>query len=181
MAVHDFLKAQTPDVLLITPLLYFGSSQVGYVRAARALGIPSVLCVGSWDHLTTKGIIHDVPDVVTVWNEAQRREASAIHGVSPTESGCHWRASLRSLVRYQSRVLLATSFVTTSGWTLRTAALCFTCVRRLSLRRTKSVLLKAWIRAIRSHANPQLRQVGLLDPSTPTEFSAVGYRGLFEL
>src|SRR5512132_1708752 len=40
-----FLHKEQPDVLLVTPLLYFGSPQVEYVRAARALGIPTVLGV----------------------------------------------------------------------------------------------------------------------------------------
>ena len=79
----ETLDDQRPDVLLVTPLLYFGSPQVDYVRAARARGIPSVHCVGSWDHLTTKGMIHEIPDRVTVWNEAQRQEASELHGVPP--------------------------------------------------------------------------------------------------
>jgi len=71
-----------PDVLLVTPLLYFGSPQVDVVRAARDRGIPVCHCVGSWDHLTTKGMIHEVPDRMTVWNEMQRREAHEIHGVA---------------------------------------------------------------------------------------------------
>src|SRR5262249_40626474 len=53
-SVVKYLQKQRPDLLLITPLLYFGSQQVEYVRAARALGIPTILGVGSWDHLTTK-------------------------------------------------------------------------------------------------------------------------------
>jgi hypothetical protein len=66
------LTDHRPDVLLMTPLLYFGSQQVEYVRAAKAAGIPCVLGVGSWDHLTTKGRIHERPDRVVVWNEFQR-------------------------------------------------------------------------------------------------------------
>ncbi len=77
------LRDRRPDALLITPLLYFGTSQVDYVRAARRLGIPSVLGVGSWDHLTTKGLIHEAPDRVVVWNEMQRREAAELHGIDP--------------------------------------------------------------------------------------------------
>jgi len=77
------LDEHQPDVLLVTPLLYFGSAQVDYVRAARARGIPTCHAVGSWDHLTTKGLIHEVADRMTVWNEAQRREAAEWHGVSP--------------------------------------------------------------------------------------------------
>jgi hypothetical protein len=72
-----------PDLLLITPLLYFGSRQVDYVRCARARGISSVLAVGSWDHLTTKGLIHEMPDRMLVWNERQRTEAVELHGARP--------------------------------------------------------------------------------------------------
>lgn len=81
--VVRFLDAERPDLLLVTPLLYFGSQQGDYVRAARRLGIRSVLAVGSWDHLTTKGLIHAVPDRVVVWNDAQRQEAWDIHGIAP--------------------------------------------------------------------------------------------------
>ncbi|MBI4886455.1 MAG: hypothetical protein HY824_05145 [Acidobacteria bacterium] len=82
-AARELLETERPDVLLVTPLLYFGNSQVDYVRVARQLGIPTVLGVGSWDHLTTKGLLHVVPDRVVVWNEAQRTEAWEIHGVPP--------------------------------------------------------------------------------------------------
>ena len=80
-AARSLLEEQAPDVLVVTPLLYFGSRQTDYVRAARALGIPTLLSVGSWDHLTTKGLIHEVPDRVVVWNEAQKKEAVEIHQV----------------------------------------------------------------------------------------------------
>src|SRR5688572_28585109 len=80
--VVDVFRRVQPDVLLLTPLLYFRSHQVDHVRCARQLGIRSVLGVGSWDHLTTKGLIHEVPDRVLVWNEAQKREAIELHGVA---------------------------------------------------------------------------------------------------
>ena len=83
-SVERLLRDRHPDLLLLTPLLYFGSHQVDYVRAARARGIRTVLGVGSWDHLTTKGLIHEVPDHVMVWNEMQRREAAELHGVDPS-------------------------------------------------------------------------------------------------
>lgn len=82
--IVEFLQEQTPDVLLVTPLIEIGSPQFEYVSAARQLGIPVVHCVASWDNLTTKGRIHDVPDLVTVWNEAQRAEAVRLHEV-PSE------------------------------------------------------------------------------------------------
>src|SRR4030095_13968020 len=41
----------------------------------------SALCVASWDNLTSKGLVRVLPDHVVVWNEAQKREATALHGV----------------------------------------------------------------------------------------------------
>jgi hypothetical protein len=79
--IEAFLREQQPDLLLVTPLIELGSQQVDYVKAARALGIRSALCVASWDNLTSKGLVRVLPDHVVVWNEAQKREAMSLHGV----------------------------------------------------------------------------------------------------
>ena len=104
--VRAVFERSKPDVLLVTPLLYFGSKQVDYVRQARALGISSVLGVGSWDHLTTKGLIHEIPDRLLVWNELQRTEAAELHGVPPdhvvvtgAQAYDHWFAAAPSTTR----------------------------------------------------------------------------------
>src|SRR5207247_7762065 len=76
-----YVRGQDPDVVLFTPLLEPGSVQAEFMRAAKAIGVPTCLCVHSWDNLTNKGLIHEVPDAVTVWNEMQAREAVELHGV----------------------------------------------------------------------------------------------------
>jgi hypothetical protein len=81
--VMGLLERERPDAVLVSPLLKRGATQVSYLRAARRLGIPSALCVASWDNLTTTGGIHEMPDLVTVWNHAQREEAIRLHGVPP--------------------------------------------------------------------------------------------------
>jgi len=78
--IEQFVRACAPDLLLVTPLVEPGSPQSEYVRAARALGIPTGLCVYSWDNLTNKGLIHGPVDLVTVWNEMMKREAVELHG-----------------------------------------------------------------------------------------------------
>lgn len=91
-AIETFLRAQHPDLLLVTPLVELGSQQVDYVKAARQLGIRSALCVASWDNLTSKGLIRVLPDHVLVWNETQTREAVELHGVGPGQvvvTGAH--------------------------------------------------------------------------------------------
>ena len=79
--VEAFLRAERPDVVLVTPLINFGSYQADYVKSARALGIPVGFPVFSWDNLSNKGLIHVVPDRVFVWNSRQRLEAVKMHHV----------------------------------------------------------------------------------------------------
>lgn len=76
----DLLKRK-PDVLVATPINLRASEEVEYVKAAKALNIPTVVPVLSWDNLTTKGIFHIIPDLTCVWNETQRHEANSINGV----------------------------------------------------------------------------------------------------
>ena len=82
-AIDRFIGQFTPDVLIVTPLIEPGSPQVDYVRSARAQGIPTALCVASWDNLTNKGLIHEPVDLVAVWNDAMKDEAVRFHGVPP--------------------------------------------------------------------------------------------------
>ena len=81
IGVDEFIAEHEADVLLITPLIELGSPQLDYMRAARALGIRSALCVWSWDHLSSKALIRVVPDKVIVWNDTQRDEAQRFHGI----------------------------------------------------------------------------------------------------
>jgi hypothetical protein len=81
--VRRFVQGRRPDLLLVTPMVDYGTRQPEFVRAAREQLIPSGVCVTSWDNLTTKGLVHEVPDVLTVWNETQAREARELHRVPP--------------------------------------------------------------------------------------------------
>jgi len=81
--IAAFVGEHRPDLLLVTPLIELGSQQVDYVKAARALGVRSALCVASWDNLTSKGLVRVTPDHVVVWNDAQKTEAVSLHDVPP--------------------------------------------------------------------------------------------------
>jgi hypothetical protein len=83
-----FLERRRPEIALFTPYVERRTEprpedaiQPELLRAARRLGIPTAVCVASWDHLTLKSSISPQPDRVLVWNEAQRREAVELHGV----------------------------------------------------------------------------------------------------
>lgn len=77
----ELIRDRRPDVVLVAPVVGAGSPQVEYLRAAAALGIPTVLPVASWDNLTNKGVIKAEPTLTVVWNEAQIDEAVRLHGI----------------------------------------------------------------------------------------------------
>ena len=79
--IQAFIRERHPDAVLITPLVDVGSSQIDYLRAAQEAGLPTGLCVWSWDHLSSKALIRDCPDRIFVWNEVQKHEAVHLHGV----------------------------------------------------------------------------------------------------
>jgi hypothetical protein len=84
-AIDDYIREQRPDVLVLTPLIDLGSPQLDYLKSARSAGVPTVLAVWSWDHLTSKSLIRMQPDRVFVWNSVQRREAAELHGVGDAD------------------------------------------------------------------------------------------------
>jgi len=81
--LEAYLAEAAPDVVVVSPLVTDQCPQVDVIKAARRLGIPSVLGVASWDHLTTKGLMRIQPDLVALWNEDQREEALAFHDADP--------------------------------------------------------------------------------------------------
>ena len=158
--VDALFKEQQWDLLLVTPLLYFGSQQVDYVRAARRRGIPSVLGVGSWDHLTTKGVIHEQPDRVVVWNERQRSEAVDLHGVpaervvvTGAQAYDHWFSIKSAATREEfcARVGLPAS----RPYLLYLCSSPFITPREVEFVRT-------WIHAVRASTRPSLAQASIL-------------------
>jgi hypothetical protein len=72
-----------PACVVVSPLVNFASREVDVVKAAKRLGIPTLLAAASWDNLTNKGRIQIQPDRIAVWNEAMRREAVELHGAVP--------------------------------------------------------------------------------------------------
>ena len=79
-----FIKYEAPDVVLVTPLVDYGSYQTDYVKSAHKAGVPVAFLPFSWDNLTNRGLVRVEPDRVLVWNDIQRREAVELHGVSDT-------------------------------------------------------------------------------------------------
>jgi hypothetical protein len=75
------LKEGKIDLVVASPLVTGNNKELEYVKAAKAIGIPTVYALASWDNLTTKGTIHVQPDLVFVWNQPILEEAIKLHGV----------------------------------------------------------------------------------------------------
>jgi hypothetical protein len=158
--VAALLDRCRPDVLFVTPLLYFGSQQVDYVRGARRRGIPSVLGVGSWDHLTTKGLIHEMPNRMIAWNEQQKGEAVDLHRAGPesviitgAQAYDHWFATQPSISREE--------FCARVGLNPARPYLLYLCSSPF-IAPHEVPFVKQWIAALRRSDSPTLRTAGIL-------------------
>ena len=158
--IESLFDRWKPDVLLVTPLLYFGSSQVDYVRCARRRGIGSVLGVGSWDHLTTKGLIHELPDRILVWNELQCTEAVELHGaqaeqvvVTGAQAYDHWFATRPSTSRE--------AFCARVGVSPERPFLLYLCSSPFIAPYEVDVV-RRWISAVRASGREPLRTAGVV-------------------
>ena len=80
-ASRAFIEAHDPDVVLVASVTAWRLPQIDHLRAARALGRRTGVCVFSWDHLSSKALLRDVPDRILLWNETQKREAIEWHGM----------------------------------------------------------------------------------------------------
>jgi hypothetical protein len=168
-AVRRQIAEIDPDVVLLTPHLMPGSLQTEYLRAAIDLGLPTVLCIASWDNLSSKQQIRLVPDAVTLWNETQLREAVEIHGL-PAErvkvTGAQvydhwftWRA------RDRSEFCAAVGLPTDRPFVLYAAGALF------PARRTEAEWAVEWLRALRASGDPRLRGIAVLVRPHPKRFA----------
>ena len=159
--IDAFLRDQNPDLLLITPLIDLGSPQADHFASARAAGIRTVLCVASWDHLSSKALLRQCPDRITVWNEVQKREAVELHRVpadrvTVTGAQCYdlWfgRKPTRTRREFCQRVGLDPDkpFVL---W------VCSSLFRRTA---NDAHIAEHWIEALRSSDDPAVRDAGIL-------------------
>jgi hypothetical protein len=159
--LDTFFREQAPDVVLITPLVDLGSAQIDHYTSARALGLRTVLCVGSWDHLSSKSLLRASPDLVTVWNDIQRREAIELHGVPPerivvTGAQCYdqWFGRRPSRSREE--------FCEHAGLDPSKPFVLYVCSSLFKNTQNEALFGEQWLQAVRASADPALREAGIL-------------------
>jgi hypothetical protein len=169
------LEARRPDLLVVTPLVYLGSSQFEVLRAALTRGIRTVYAVGSWDHLSSKALIRDMPQRVFVWNETQKNEALRLHGVPPervvvTGAQCYDQWFDRRPVRPRAE------FCRRVGLTDDRPYLLYVCSALFWGSPIEAEFVRRWVQSLRESAHPELRDVGVLirpHPARMDEWNAI--------
>ena len=159
--LERYLAEHNPDVTLITPLIDLGSPQLDHLKAARRLGLRTVLCVSSWDHLSSKARLRTFPDLITVWNHVQEREAIDMHGVpaervAVTGAQCYdqWFGREPSQDRE--------SFCRELRLPPSRPYVIWLCSSLFRGSRAESELVEEWLHALRSSDAPELRNLGVL-------------------
>ncbi len=156
-----FLREQEADAVLITPLVDLGSPQLDHFLSARALGLRTVLCVGSWDHLSSKSLLRAIPELVTVWNDTQKQEAVELHRVPPsrvvvTGAQCYdqWFGRRASRPRAE--------FFEQLGLDPAKPLILYVCSSLFRNTVSEARFVEQWIQAVRGSADPALRDAGIL-------------------
>jgi hypothetical protein len=177
-AIRAFLEAQRPDVVLITPLVDVGSSQIDYLRAAQALGIRTALCVWSWDHLSSKALVRDCPDRVFVWNGTQKDEAVRLHGVPAdrvlvTGAQCFDKWFDRQPSRDRAALCAAAGLPGAAPYLL------YVCSAPFRGSQPEAPFVAEWVRRVRASADARLASMPILvrpHPSRVREWEQVDLR-----
>jgi hypothetical protein len=160
-SARAFIEAYQPDLVLITPLIGLGSSQIDYLRVARAMGLPTGLAVWSWDHLSSKALIRDLPDRVFVWNETQKSEAMTLHHVPAerivvTGAQCFDRWFGRSPSRDRE------TFCRNLGLPSGPPILLYVCSAPFIGSQPEAPFVADWVARVRGSSSPRLREASIL-------------------
>jgi hypothetical protein len=182
--IKAYFSAQQPDVAMITPLVDLGSPQLDHLAAARALGLRTILPVGSWDHLSSKAFIRNVPDRILVWNHDPEAEAVEMHGVPAGADYGDGRASLRLCGSSGTPSRSRASFCERVGLRSDRPFILYLCSSLFRGTASEAEFVEQWVEAVRGSTDPRLKDIGILirpHPARLDEWKNVdlsGYRNL---
>jgi hypothetical protein len=160
--IAECLREQSPDLLLVSPLVAAASEQVDWIKAAQAGGIRTAVCIASWDNLTNKGLLRIEPDLVVVWNEAQKQEACRYHYI-PTDKIAITGAQLfdrwfeKTATRDRESFCRRVGLPDAGPFLLFTGSSSF-----ISESNAEVAFVRRWMQALRRSSDPVLRSINVL-------------------
>jgi len=155
-----FIRSEAPDLVLVTPLVDFGSYQTDYVKAAHRLGIPVAFVPFSWDNLTNRGLVRVSPDRAIVWNDRQKQELVRFHGMNEQD------VVIAGAPRFDSFFAMKPAsdrgcFLESLGLARDSALLLYLCSSNF-VAPQEVAFVRAWIDAVRSSSDPKLANAAIL-------------------
>ena len=176
--IVEFLRAEAPDVLLVSPLVDAASAQVAWIKAARSLGIRTAACIASWDNLTNKGLLRIEPDLVVVWNEAQKREAHEFHYIPPekvavTGAQLFDKWFVNTVTRDREAFCARIGLPDARPFLLFTGSSSF-----ISESNAEVAFVKRWVQALRASDDPELQTINIVIRPHPYNFHAWAHEPL---
>ena len=165
-----WLRAEAPDVLLVSPLVAAASGQVDWIKAAQAAGVRTAVGIASWDNLTNKGLLRIEPDAVLVWNDAQKREAHEYHyipdaKIAVTGAQLFDRWFDRTVTRDRAAFCQRVGLPGDGPFVLFTGSSSF-----ISESGAEVAFVRRWIQALRASGDPVLAGVHVLVRPHPYNF-----------
>jgi hypothetical protein len=180
-SMRSWLEDLAPDAIILTSLTFSRSSAIEQLKAARGLGIPTAAAIMSWDHLSSKALLHIAPDRTFVWNEVQKREATGMHSLPPesivvTGAQCYDQWFDRRPSRTRD------AFCADMGLEPSRPFVLYVCSAMSPVPTpVEPQFVKEWVTALRSSADPRLHDVGVLvrpHPERLKEWTDVNFDGL---
>jgi hypothetical protein len=179
-SMRTWLEDFAPDAVILTSLTFSRSSAIEQLKAARGLGIPTAAAIMSWDHLSSKALLHIAPDRTFVWNEVQKREATRMHGLPPesivvTGAQCYDQWFDRRPLRTRE------AFCADMGLDPSHPFVLYVCSAMSPVPTpVEPQFVKDWVTALRASADPMLHDVGVLvrpHPERLKEWTDVNFDG----
>jgi hypothetical protein len=161
-AMRSWLEGLAPDAVVLTSLTFSRSSAIEQLKAARGLGIPVAAAIMSWDHLSSKSLLHIRPDVTLVWNGVQKHEAVDMHGLPPdtvvvTGAQCYDQWFDRGPSRTREE------FCRDMGLDVARPFVLYVCSAMSPMPTpVEPEFVRQWVLAVRGSTDPRLREAGVL-------------------
>jgi hypothetical protein len=179
-AIEQYLAAQRPDVVLLASLTFSRSLQIEQLKAAKVLGVPVAACIMSWDHLSSKTLLHIQPDLTIVWNDVQKQEAEDMHGlpgerIVVTGAQCYDQWFERRPERTREEFCAAVGLDPGRPFVLYVCS-----AMSPAPDPVEPLFIREWIEAMRASANPRLKAAGVLvrpHPERVREWEGVSLDG----
>jgi hypothetical protein len=176
----EYIASQRPDIVLLASVTNDGAPQMDHLKAAQTVGARTSLPIYSWDHLSGKALLHIAPAQLLVWNRTQAREAETMHRLPADRvvvTGAYGYEQWFDRVPSRSREL----FCADCRFDPSRPFVVYVCSVLSRPAPSEAAFVLEWVRALRSAADPRLREIGIVirpHPERESEWDGVDLSGL---